>query len=327
MSANPPTEPADPLEPDDVVHLDGLVDTVEEAHSPIPQLYIACPLTGLDSDLGRLESTSNRIDVVKRAVLDATVMNRVADEAWPIRMHVPFDKTRPGTGDGLGPGTVYSRNLDALLGSDGLIVVADEHCSAGVGQEIEWAVRAGIPVLYISRVAASRQILGAPHNIDARVGVVAEDIAAHVRNWLQKNRTQIMNGPTRRADRELAYIELTQQLKIAWQQSTDKTPQAAQLNLHPSAIDSMVESPLRVALTPWWTICELAVLLGVNLGARRGLTFVESRAWVAAAEKDGWDERTAERLRIFAATSGAANLDRPAAWRFLHAQAFGLPER
>jgi hypothetical protein len=87
----------------------------------------------------------------------------------------------------------------------------------------------------------------------------------------------------------------------------------------------MVESPLRIALTPWWTICELAFLLGVNLEARRALTFPECRAWVTAAVEDGWDERIAERLRIYAATTGASNLDRPATWKFLHAQAFGLP--
>lgn len=323
MSAtNPPIEPADPLDPLDPHD----AETARAAASPTPQLYVACPLTGLDTDPKRLESTSNRIDVVKRAVDDMTQGNRVPAESWPVRLHVPFDKSRPGSGDGLGPGTVYSLNLDALLASDGLIVVADEHCSAGIGQEIEWAARAGIPVLYISQVAASRQILGAPHNIDGRVGVVADDIAAHVRNWLQKNRLQIINGPTRRADREFAYIELTEQLKLAWRQSTEKTPQAAQLNLHPSAIDSMVESPLRVALMPWWTICELAVLLSVNLEARRGLDFAESRAWVKAAEEGGWDERTVERLRIFAATSGATDLDQPAAWRFLHAQVFGLPD-
>ncbi|MEJ7634103.1 hypothetical protein [Aeromicrobium sp.] len=294
---------------------------LESRPRSIPQLYIACPLTGLDSDKGRLEETSHRIETVKRAVEEATVTDRIEAEQWPVSMHIPFENTRPGSDGGLSPSTVYDLNLDALLASDGLIVVTDQYCSAGIGQEIEWAARAGTPVLYLSRVAASRQILGTPHNVAGRTCDDAVTMAAHVRNWLSANRSQIQSGPTRRDDRALAYLDLTTRLRAAWEQSTNRSPLAAQLNLPPSGIDSIIRSPERVALTPWWTICGLAVLLSVSLEARRGLSFAESRAWVRAAEDGSWDARTAERMRIYAATTGATSLERPATWISLHSSA------
>ncbi len=150
-------------------------------------------------------------------------------------------------------------------------------------------------------------------------------VAGHVRQWLQKNRSQIQSGPNRRADRELAYVGLMARLEVAWKQTQNRTAVAAQLNLHPGAVDSIISSPSRVALTPWWTICELAVLLGVPLEARRGLTFSESRAWVKAAEDGRWDPKTAERVRIFAATNGAADLEVPTRWATLHTRMFGVP--
>lgn len=316
-----PNGPAGPLESSSEDH--PTTPNLEPGQGPIPQLYVACPLTGLDSNRARLEETSHRIETVKRAIEEATVSNRIEGEQWPVSLHIPFEKTRPGSDGGLSPSTVYDRNLDALLASDGLIVVTDQYCSAGIGQEIEWAARAGIPVLYLSRVTASRQILGTPHNVDGRTCDDAATMAAHVRNWLQKNRSQIQTGPNRREDRGLAYLDLTARLRTAWEQSTDRTPLAAQLNLHPAAIDSIIKTPERVALTPWWTICGLAILLGVNLDARRGLNFAESRAWVRAAEDGGWDQRTAEWLRIYAMTTGATSLEFPATWISLHASVFG----
>jgi hypothetical protein len=316
----------DPLEP--VAHptLDEMLgDDRVATEAPIPQLYIASPLTGLDNDAARREATSHRIDTVKRAVEEVTIGNRIDGEKWPVRLHIPFEKSRPGADGGLSPATVYDLNFDSLLSSDGLIVITDAYCSAGVGQEIEWAVRTAIPVLYLSRVSASRQILGTPHNVDARLCDGAQETAAHVRNWLQKNRSQIRSGPNRRADRELAYVELMARLAVAWKQTQNPTAVAAQLNLHPGAVDSIINSPSRIALTPWWTICELAVLLGVPLEARRGLSFGASRAWVKAAEDGRWDTKTAERVRIFAATSGASDLELPAVWAAAHARMFDPP--
>lgn len=316
--------PDDPPEPTDALDSSGssltrlLQDEQANDVEATPQIYLACPLTGLDIDDRRREETSYRVAVVESAVFEATVGDRTDGGKWPVRLHVPFHKTRPGADGDLGPATVYDRNLDSLLSSDGLIIVTDEHCSAGVGQEFEWAVRAAIPVLYLSRALASRQLRGTPHNVDARVFDDAHQAALHVQNWLHGNRTQIRNGPGRRAGRDLAYAGLTARLAIAWGRVSNRTDLAAQLNLHPGAVDNLVRSSSRVALTPWWTICELAVLLGVRLEARRGLTFAESRAWVTAAEASGWDTRTAERVRIYGAVTGAVDLELPATWTALH---------
>lgn len=308
------TEPTDPVEPGPPG------DSTEDDSKPIPRLYIASPLTGLTRK--RREAMSHRIETVKKSVLDTTVTHRAPAERSPVTMHVPWDHTPPWRNDGLTPGTIYERNLDHMLEADGLIVVADEACSAGIGQEIEWAVRSGIPVLYLSRVEASRQIRGIPHAIDARVCADAETAAAYVANWLNTRRAQLQNGPGRRADRDLAYIKLTAQLEVAWKAAANPTAIAAQLNLYPGAIDSMIKSPARVALTPWSTICALATELGVPLDVRRTLTFLESRAWIKAAEEGAWDQRTASRVRAHAVSIGAADLELPATWAALHGQIY-----
>ena len=78
---------------------------------------------------------------------------------WPI--DAPIDYSAPWKQDGLSPDDVYRKNLDAIHASDALIAFGENGASAGVGQELEWAIRLGIPILYLTadRVV-SRQIQG-----------------------------------------------------------------------------------------------------------------------------------------------------------------------
>jgi hypothetical protein len=309
------TESADPLPP--------LPD--EEAESSggkrMPRIYIACPLTGLSDE--RKEKISFRLAQVKTAILDATVNERPDEEHWPVTLHVPLEHSAPWANEGLSPQTVYERNLDHLLNSDGLIVVTDETCSAGVGQEIEWAVRSGIPILYLSSAPVSKQICGIPHAIDVRICRDPETMSANVRNWLRSQRGPLLKGPNRRTDRHLTYVTVTAQIEVAWKAATNHSVVAAQLGLHPNAIWSMVQSPTRVALTPWWTICELAAALGVTLNPRRPLTYAESRAWIKAVDENDWDPQVAEQVRAYALTTQVADLELPASWALAHEQMYG----
>lgn len=296
-----------------------------DPNAATPQLYVATPLTGLDS--GRVEALSHRLETVKAAIHEATVGARTPDDQWPVRLHVPYDTTRPGSGDALNPETIYDVNLDALLDSDGLVVVADKYCSAGIGQEIEWATRSGIPILYLSPTTASRQILGNPHAIYTRTCVDAPDMATHVRFWLGSNREKLQHGPRRRDGRNLAYIGIQTRLAEAWKVTANPTDVAAQLNLQPGDVSSILKSPARLALTPWWNVCELATLLSVPLEARRTLSFTESRAWVCAAADGTWDQITADRVRTFALITGTRDLELVATWTAMHAGLPGLPGR
>jgi hypothetical protein len=282
-------------------------------------------LTGLSPK--RRQDLSYRISVVKTATTDVTFNDRAEDDRWPVTLHVPWEHSSPWNNGGLSPHTIYENNLDHLLNSDGLIVVTDDTCSAGIGQEIEWAARSGIPILYLSGTKASRQVLGNPQAIDARVCEDAETTGAQVRNWLGRQRRTLQNGPNRRADRFLAYAKVTAQLEVAWKATRNPSAVAAQLGLHPNVIWSMVKSPSRVALTPWWTICELAAALGVSLDARRPLTFTESRAWVKAVNDGNWDPQVAERVRAYALTTQVADLELPASWILAHEQMYGLSGR
>ncbi|PZS01487.1 MAG: hypothetical protein DLM56_14780 [Pseudonocardiales bacterium] len=288
---------------------------------PVPRLYLASPLTGLSES--RRRELSLRIRVVKSAVVDVTMTERPDEEQWPVSVYAPWEHTSPWGAAGLSPQTIYDHNLDHLLDCDGLVIVTDGTCSAGIGQEIEWAVRSGIPILYLSDTEASRQIRGTPHSIAERTWTDAETMAAHVRNWLSVERAQLQNGPRRRVDRDLAYVKVTAQLEVAWKSAANPTAIAAQLGLHPDAVWSLIKSPARVALTPWWTVCELAAELGVSLEARRALTFLESRAWTKAAEDGSWTSKAAERSRAHAVGYQAADLELPATWAALYRQLAG----
>ncbi len=287
-------------------------DTEVDEDQAMPRIYVATPLTGLSEK--RRKDLSYRVSAVKTAITEVTLTDRTDDDRWPVALHVPWEHTAPWNDSGLSPQTIYEHNLDQLLNSDGLIVVTDNTCSAGIGQEIEWAARAGIPMLYLSDTDASRQLRGNPQAIETRVCVDADDAGAHVRRWLARERRTLQKGPGRRIDRDLSYVKVTAQLEVAWRATRNPTAVAAQLGLHPNVVWHMVGSPARVALTPWWTVCELAAALGISLDARRSLTFSESRAWIRAMETGSWSPRDAERVRSYALATQNLDFELPSSW-------------
>jgi hypothetical protein len=131
------------------------------AETEVPRIYLASPLTNLQREerislLSQVENVKSRIDRM-------TVGDRADGEGWPVSVYAPIEHTAPWQADGLSAADVYQRNLTELLDSDALIVIAARAASAGVGQEIEWAARAPMPILYLSSGnSISRQIAGIP---------------------------------------------------------------------------------------------------------------------------------------------------------------------
>jgi len=126
-----------------------------------PRIYLACPLTCLTENTSRRRQINSDIATAKRAIEAVTVGDRLAEESWPVCVYAPIDYSAPWKQDGLSPDDVYRKNLDAIHASDALIAFGENGASAGVGQELEWAIRLGIPILYLTadRVV-SRQIQG-----------------------------------------------------------------------------------------------------------------------------------------------------------------------
>ena len=269
-------------------------------HADIPRLYLACPLTGLD-DATRRQLESD-IAVVRRAVDDATVGNRATDEMWPLSIYAPFDNTAPWTTDPSTPREVYRRNLIEVHQSDGLIVVAENGASAGVGQEIEWAVQLGIPVLYLSASEhLSRQIAGTPAPIDARsYNKSAETLASHVQHFLREWRNDIADGPRRRASRRLRFEGLSKLLMQGWKAHANPTDLAARLHTSMGMLDIMLSDPTLVAVLPADLLLRLAAELHVALNPSIEHAVVlpvpAMRALFAAADTEAWPDNLIEQL-------------------------------
>lgn len=292
-----------------------------------PRIYLACPLTGLDATSER--QIKSDVLAAKRAVEAMTVGDRVEENRWTAAVYAPIDHTAPWKKDGLSPEEVYSLNLAEVHAADALIVIAENGGSAGVGQELEWAVRLGLPVLYLTADSViSRQILGAPGFIQARAyGNDALTLESHVKNFLRQWKPLILDGPRRRQSRQLRYLAVAQRLRAAWEACSNRTLVAAQVRVDVRHLELSLSDPVLLSVTPIETLISLAHELDVDLGshfARRmmSLPVPALRALLAAAEADGWSDGDVERLmfhgRAVLERGDALDLSTLAAWRILY---------
>ncbi len=303
------------------------MEPVAEPVAPASRIYLACPLTNLLDSQRR--SLGSEIALVKACIEQFTVGDRVEDEAWPVGVYTPFDYTAPWLHDGLGAGQVYERNLVEMLDSDALIVLADKAASAGVGQEIEWAARAGMPILYLSSsTSVSRQIEGIPEFITCvAYGYDAGTLTAHLTNFLRKWRIPIQDGPRRRASRRLRYESLTSRLGFKWTTTNDPTGIAGRCSVHPNYVSMILADPARVAFMPADTMSMLCAELGIRLPAPSAqLSIKATRALILTAIKESWSDETIERLRTHGLAAVARepelDLDTLDVWNHLYSQVF-----
>jgi hypothetical protein len=296
---------------------------LESSTDEMPLIYVACPLTNL-STVGR-QSICATVDNIKLRIEHLTVADRVAAEQWPVAVYAPVEHSAPWKEDGRSPADIYELNLGQVLDADAMIVLGDRTVTAaGVGQEIEWAVRAGLPILYLTPGAAvSRQISGTPARLEvADFGSDMDTLRLRLDGWLRVNRTLIEDGPRRRRDRQLQYAAITSRLRDAWRTVPDPTSAAARCNLHPSLVDSLLRDPARVALMPSEWLERLTAELGVPKSMSGPQLRIRAvRAWLSYTASAGLDDAAAERLRLFALADVArdprCDFDTPAAWRRL----------
>lgn len=291
------------------------------------QLYLACPLTSIEErDQRQLKSD---VAIVKRAVEDVTCGERLVGEAWPVSVYAPIDHTAPWRQDSLTPAEVYKRNLDQIHSSDGLIVLAENGGSAGVGQELEWGIGLGIPILFLTADRAiSRQIQGAPGFVRAQsYGKDALTLEGHVRNFLLLSKPLILDGPRRRASRQLRYTPIAKELLGAWQSCRNPTDVAAQVRVDLRYLDITLQDPSLVAQMRVDTLVTLAQALDVRLSPKverptLALPVRMLRALFAAAAEEGWADDQVERLvfhgRAAVASGQVVDLTTMSGWRDLH---------
>lgn len=287
----------------------------------VPSLYLACPLTG---HADHADEIKTRVGVVETCIAEFTDTTGFSTEPWHVNAYAPVNHTSPWEDDHRSPEEIFEINLQALTESDGLIVVAHQGSSAGIGQEIEWARCMNIPILYLSIDEPSRQIRGIPHPITFARYTDGEDLRLRVQEWLEANRPSIQNGPRRRSNRKLAFLPFTAALSQAWHRSFNKTDTAARVGLRLTAVNSLLDSPARLAVAPFATVLALANELGVPIGRRTDLRLTQARAFVRAADAGGWDDDLAERVLFYALLRASAHdLTSAEVWTELHAQMDG----
>ncbi len=287
----------------------------------VPSVYLACPLTG---HADHAQEIKTRVGVVEACIAEFTDTTGFSTEPWHVSAYAPVNHTSPWEDDHRSPEEIFEINLQALTESDGLIVVAHQGSSAGIGQEIEWARCMNIPILYLSIDEPSRQIRGIPHAITFARYTDEADLRLRVQEWLEANRPGIQNGPQRRSNAKLAFLPFTTALSQAWHRSFNKTDTAARVGLRPAAVTSLLDSPARLAVGPFATVLALANELGVPIGRRTDLSLTQARAFVQAADAGGWDDDLAERVLFYALLRASAHdLTSGEAWTELRAQMDG----
>lgn len=299
----------------------------DEIKATLGQVYLACPLTGL-TPAARRQIISD-VALVCGAVENETLLDRPAGDEWPLNVYAPIARTAPWLEDGLSPQQVYERNLQAVHDSDALIILAEKGGSAGVGQELEWAIRLGIPVLFLTADEhISRQISGAPAFILAQsYNKDAATLQLHVRNFLRLWKPMILDGPRRRESRRLRFQPLALRLAAAWQGCRNRTELAAQVRVDLRSLELALANPAYLATMATDTLLALARELGVALHALdRGPTFTlpvtTLRALMAAASDCGWSDEDVRRMlhlgRAAIESAESFDLDTIAGWRALH---------
>jgi nucleoside 2-deoxyribosyltransferase len=294
-----------------------------------PGIYLACPLTCLTENTARRRQINSDIAAAKRAIDAVTVGDRLTEESWPVSVYAPIDHSAPWKRDGLTPEDVYRKNLDAIHASDALIAFGENGASAGVGQELEWAIRLGIPILYLtSDRAVSRQIQGAPAFLRTQsYGDDSQTLENHVKNFLRLWQPMILDGPRRRASRRLRYTATTKRLRAAWQSCPNPTEVAAQVRVDIRYLELALSDPIFVSVMPAETLITLAHELDVPLTSHSpshliALPVPALRALLAAAEAHGWPDRDVERLIVHGRAASEADtsidLTTKAGWQSLY---------
>lgn len=280
------------------------------AGKTLPEIYLASPVTGLDMD--SLRHIKSDIAHVKSAIGRATGLDRIESECWPVSVYVPAEHTSPRLDHGLSDREIYKRNLSKVHDADALIVIAENGGSAGVGQEVEWAIRLGIPIAFLTAGDVSRQIAGVPALISAQsYNRDPSTLMAQVENFLRLWKPMILDGPRRRASRTLRYEPITLRLRGAWQTCRNPTDVAAQVRVNLDYLELALSDARYVATMPTETLIELAHHLGVSLTAldkHPSFTLPAAllRSLMVAAAEDAWSDRLITTLLY----EGRAALDR-----------------
>jgi hypothetical protein len=282
-----------------------------------PCVYVATKITGTTPGSPERQMIQFAVAAIRDALIEATT--QAAEEPWDVRVHAPVEWTTPDQTPNLGPTEIFGRNAHHVFGEADALIVYGWAPSAGVGQEITWAVQLGLPVLYVEPPGhtASRQIAGTPGDLTCVRPGGPDGLKEDVRRWIRQRRHRIEANAGRRQGRRISYALLHQRLYQEWGllDPTERQQTAAQLGVTPNLIKWWLTDVDYLANAPTAHIVSLTVALTGTpdpVVGRHELALSQLEALLTARDEHHWDEPTTEALR----RRGEQELATPAVRRF-----------
>jgi hypothetical protein len=227
-----------------------------------PFLYLACPLTSVDAPTRHLLDShcTHIINTVTEAATESK-------DPWRVAVHAPIWWSNPASGDGRSPQDVYKLNSQKVRDCAGMIVLALDGGSTGVGEELAWAFALRLPVLYLypQDGEVSRQIEGTPGDLTAVTFADTSELVDAVRKFLRVNRLVIGDHRRRAKSEALMFAPLRTVLAVRWRdlREPERFSAAGIARLHADRIDELLEDDRALASA---SLSELVALVG-SLGA------------------------------------------------------------
>ncbi|WP_420619558.1 hypothetical protein [Candidatus Poriferisocius sp.] len=266
----------------------------------LPLIYIASPLTRANDSDEERRLVGFEVDKIVNIVQDPHF------DGGPLkyRTHAPAVLSAPWISNASSWQIFRKNTLLVLAEADALIVLSLQGGSAGTGQEIEMATQRGLPILYLvpQGDSISRQIEGNPL-IDCQKYDQPDELDQVIRAFINRNKSQIDHGPTRRRNATILYSALQEELREKWVTLSGEGQNeiTAQLGLEPAYLDHYLSSPLLVATMAHNQLLMIGIALGVDVPGffttfTRTLSMQEISALVSAKEEYEWSDEHSERL-------------------------------
>ena len=288
-----------------------------------PQVYIACSLTAVAADQEARHSLSAWCHIIQESIQTATSGGDITGDArsWTVRCDVPLDRSSPWKAKDATPEGIYARNSSALWSqSDAMIVIGFRGGSIGVGQELEWAIQQGIPVLYVQPAGqpVSRQLEGAAHQADITIEPFEEppELTRIIARWLARRRRTIEDGARIRSMNRDRLVVAQTVMRTTWARlDRDARFEAcAVAHIRPRQVNRLLLDLDALASASTGQLLKLTSALGLEIGSLLGpappvirrVSHAQLAALQLAAAENAWDGDTVVELIISAERTLAA---------------------
>lgn len=291
---------------------------------PVPIVYLACRLTGLNNDQRKLlDSWCTHIEQV------VTETAAESENKWDVAVHIPFTWSAPWNDD-RPPDASYAVNSTTVSGCAAVVILSIDGGGLGVGQEFAWAAALRLPILLLHPTdqPPSRQAIGTPADLTVVGFANATELAEAVRNFLRANRSIIEDWHRRMTNLTVTLTPLRETLAEHWHATgeRDRVRIESESRVHQRRIGHFVDDDHALATATMSEIFALVGALGIDptlifaSASMPDLTHRQREALGVAADEYEWSGtdvlalETRARLELARGGTRRLSLATPADW-------------